>query len=284
VGGSLGRALRSIGFSGTLRGLDHPDVLAQALAVGAIDEAATDLESGVRDTDLIVLATPVSAVLDLLPRVVHMAPPQALITDTGSTKVQVVERATALLPGRQRDRFLGGHPMAGSAAGGIAASDPQLFRGRRWLFCPSQGLGIPPAFGWFLDLLPTIGAQPLTLSALEHDRAIAALSHVPQLLATALAAMLHDQFLGPRHEFPPELLQAAGPGAADMTRLASSPYGVWRDILLTNSSPIEGALELLQRELDHLRLHLRSRETEARFRDAAALQRQLAAALSREPS
>ena len=281
LGGSLGRALKRSGFAGLLRGLDDPEVLAQARALGAIDEAAADLADGVQTADLIVLATPVATVLDLLPKVIALAPPGTLFTDTGSTKVQIMERAAALL-GSRADRFLGGHPMAGNATGGIAASDPELFRGRRWLFCPPSGSAIPPAFQWYIDLLATIGALPLTLAAQDHDRVLAALSHLPQLLATALAAVLYDRFLGPRPEFPAELLRAAGPGVADMTRLAASPYGVWRDILLTNSREIAGALELLQVELDHLRLHLRDRDTESRFREAAVLQRRLSAALAGE--
>ena len=133
---------------------------------------------------------------------------------------------------------------------------------------PAAGVAATPALRHWSDVVGLAGAAPLILAADVHDRALAWLSHVPQLLSTALAAELDQQF----GEDPDRtLLAAAGPGVRDMTRLAGSSYALWRDILLTNSEPIDRALARMEQAIAHLRLHLRDREAEKLFRDAAAL-------------
>jgi prephenate dehydrogenase len=136
IGGSLGSALRTSGFQGKITGCDQPEVLDKALRLGAIDNSEPALESAVQDADLVVLATPISSILALLPVVASNAPAHALITDTGSTKAEIVNAAKALFGASMPQRFLAGHPIAGKERSGIEQADPYLFRGAKWVFTP----------------------------------------------------------------------------------------------------------------------------------------------------
>lgn len=280
IGGSLGLALRQSGLNVRVRGTDRPEVLEQSLAAGALDEGVPDLATACLGTSLVMVAAPVGAILDLLPRLVAHLDPGVLITDTGSTKRRIVEEAYRLMGEAAPRRFLGGHPMAGKEKGGIAHADAKLFHGTRWLLTPGPGLSaeavgvLSPGHRLLLQLISAIGAQPLWMAPDEHDRSLALLSHLPQLVSTALAATLHDAFLGHGEE-QAKLLEAGGSGVRDMTRLAASPYRLWRDILMSNSDAIDAALGQFQNALDHLRLHLRDREVESEFCDAAGLHDEL---------
>src|ERR1700744_52290 len=133
IGGSLGLALREAGFTGVIVGCDKPEVMDIAIARGAIDRGATDIREASEDSDVVVLATPVGASLSLLERVAPTLPAETLITDTGSTKEQFVERAWTVLGEEASHRVLPGHPMAGKEHGGIEHADAELFRNAVWL-------------------------------------------------------------------------------------------------------------------------------------------------------
>jgi prephenate dehydrogenase len=193
IGGSLGAALRTAGFRGGIAGSDAPEVLEKALRLGAIDCAAPAIESAVRDADVIVLATPISAILALLPVVAEHAPAQALVTDTGSTKVEIVAKAKRVFGASAQRRFLPGHPISGKERSGIEQADPYLFRGAKWVFTPIDSKSDPPSFpptslhaGW-MELIRKIGASPVCMAPEEHDLVLAFTSHLPQLLSIALA-------------------------------------------------------------------------------------------------
>ncbi len=279
IGGSLGLAARQA-TGWRVRGLDRPEVLEQALRLGALDEGAPDVATACRGVSLVVLAAPVGAILNLLPELVGHLEDDVLITDTGSTKRRIVEEARRLLGAAATRRFLGGHPMAGKEKGAIANADAGLFRGTRWLLTPESGISpeqvrtLSRGHGQLLDLIAALGAQPLWMEPARHDHVLALLSHLPQLISTALAAALHDEFLNDG-EAQAGLLAAGGSGVRDMTRLAASPFRVWRDILMSNSEAVESALTQFQNALEHLRLHLRDRELEATFQDAAELHTEL---------
>lgn len=265
-----------------MRGLDRPEVLEEALRLGALDEGVPDVATGCRGVSLVVLAAPVGAILTLLPGLARHLDEEALITDTGSTKRRIVEEARRVFGDAAPRRFLGGHPMAGKEKGSIAHADAGLFQGTRWLLTPEMGIstaqsGIQtPLHGRLLELIAAVGAQPLWMDPARHDHVLALLSHLPQLVSTALASALHDEFLR-NGEAEAELLAAGGSGVRDMTRLAASPYRVWRDILMSNGDAVESALMQFQNALDHLRLHLRDRELETTFHDAAKLHTELRA-------
>ncbi|MCS7316585.1 MAG: prephenate dehydrogenase/arogenate dehydrogenase family protein [Bryobacterales bacterium] len=234
IGASFGLALKRAGFRGRILAVSSPAALQDALRLGAVDEAAS-LEEAASQADLVFLARPILAIVETLPRLDACVQPHCLVTDAGSTKARIVEQARRTL---RRAQFLGGHPMAGKEKRGAAEAEPELFRGRTWILTPVEAteLQTPPARE-LLDWIRAIGAHPLVLSPEEHDRVVAFTSHLPQLLSTALAATLA------RRLSRPEYLRACGPGLLDMTRLAASPFEIWRDILATNAAPVGEALE-----------------------------------------
>jgi prephenate dehydrogenase len=233
--------------------------------MGAINDAQPELSSALADADLVFIALPVGLTIERLPEIARLALPAALITDAASTKRLVCETADKCFSGGAL--FLGGHPMAGQERSGIDAADAAIFRGAKYaLIGKAAGDGVRPAapkdarVEKFLTLLQSIGARPLWLDASTHDRAAAVVSHLPQLLAVALAGVVHQQT--DETGLPVTL---AGRGLRDALRLAGSPYAVWRDIVLTNSENIEASLDRMIQEIDHLRTHLRRRELEERF-------------------
>jgi prephenate dehydrogenase len=267
IGGSFGLAARKAGFPGRIVGSDREHVLRQALDVGAIDEAFTTPEESVRGSDLVVLATPVGSIIDLLERVGPLVSPETLITDVGSTKVEIMARARAVFGSDVANRFLPGHPMAGKEHGGVQHADGHIFQDAVWLFTPFSGQDLAnPRISNFTDLLQKFGARVLSFDAAEHDRICALVSHLPQMISTAFASMLVDE-LGD----DPQAGAIGGRALREMTRIANSPYSMWRDIALTNTKNIHDALLKLEQKLAHIRENLRTRELEEEFEHAHQL-------------
>ena len=258
IGGSFALAIRKTGFKGRVIGCDREPVLAQARERGAIDAGVTDPAEAARGSEVIVLATPVGSIIDLIERIGPIAPPESLLTDVGSTKTEVASRARAVFGQQAGQRFLPGHPMAGKEQGGIERADAALFQGAVWVTTP---LGEPSAIAaQFLELVAATGARVLSMEPERHDRLCAWLSHLPQMVATALAAGLEEEFAA-----DPQALELAGPALREMTRTAASPYAMWRDIALTNRTNLQEALLHLEQRLAHLRENLSTRELEAEF-------------------
>jgi len=253
IGGSLGLALRQRGFPGTIIGCDKPEVVETAIARGAVDRGGTDIKEGVLGSDVVVFATPVGAILSLFEKVAPTLSPTTLITDTGSTKEQLVERARLVFGAAAGERVLPGHPMAGKELGGIENADPELFRNAAWLIipiAPSQPYTVRQLE--YLDLLRSIGALIVPIEPERHDRLCAWISHLPQMIATALASLLREE-LGDDEVVE----QIGGRALREMTRIARSPYSIWRDITLTNTKNLEEALLSFEQQLAHLRENLR---------------------------
>ncbi|MBM3748140.1 MAG: prephenate dehydrogenase [Acidobacteria bacterium] len=244
IGGSFGLALKKAGFTGRILGVSSAPALEAALARGAIDEGLP-LEEAVPRADLVYLSQPIHRILETIERLDPLLRPGALVSDAGSTKARIVEQGRRSI---RRGQFLGGHPMAGKETRGAAEADAGLFSGRTYVLTPSDPAELETAAAReFLRWLTAIGAVPVTLGPAGHDRIVACTSHLPQLLSTALAAMLGERLAAP------DDLRVAGPGLADMTRLAASPYEVWGDILDTNRATIEAALDACIAELSSLR-------------------------------
>jgi prephenate dehydrogenase len=261
IGGSLGLALKQHGFTGRIIGCDRSTILAKARSRGAIDVGIQDPPQACEKSDVIVLATPVGAIIDLLERLGPVLPLEALITDVGSTKADLLARARAIFGDRAPTRFLAGHPMAGKENSGIEQADAGLFTGAIWMFTPQPGQNIRSGrLGDYVGWIERIGARTLEMEADRHDRVCAWISHLPQMLSIALAATLQDEF---GHD--PEVEAIGGRALREMTRLARSPYSMWRDIALTNAANIQDALQRLEQRLAHLRENLRTRELETEF-------------------
>jgi prephenate dehydrogenase len=269
IGGSFGLALKKAGFAGTVLGVSSEATIRAALDRGAIDRGAT-LEQAVRQAHLVYLAQPIGRILHTLHLLDPLVRPDALVTDAGSTKHLIVTEANKLL---RRCQFLGGHPLAGKETRGVAEAEDDLFHGRTYVLTPTSPdeLNTPAARG-FVEWLGRVGAKPKVLGALEHDRLVACTSHLPQLASTALAVTVADQLTAPSD------LQVSGPGLLDSTRLALSSYDLWRDILATNTEPIEQVLTAYINELEQLRGNLRTRRAQEEFVRAAELARQLRSA------
>lgn len=273
IGGSLALALKQKGFPGKIVGCDHEPVLAKALEMKAIDAAAADPLQACAGSEVVVLATPVSAIIDLLERLLPELPPHVLVTDTGSTKSEITARAQAALEANPGDavRFLGGHPMAGKEHSGIEQASAGLFENAVWFVTPiaGQDCASPACAGW-MDMIRGTGARVVPMNAENHDRLCTWSSHLPQMMATALASCLVDfseKFEAESGE-EPQLRMAGGRALREMTRIAASPYSVWRDIALTNTENIEDALLCLEQELAHIRENLKSPELREQFKRA----------------
>jgi prephenate dehydrogenase len=261
IGGSFALAIKKHGFAGRIVGCDREPVLSEARAAGVIDHGVADPAQAARGSQVVLLATPVGAILDLIERIGPTLAEGALLTDVGSTKSDIAARAHAVFGARAATRFLPGHPMAGKEHSGIEQADAGLFKDAVWLVTPLPGQNVAAGFsGEFLGLVRGIGARVVVLDLAQHDRLCAWISHLPQMLATALAATVADE-LGD----DPELLAIGGRALREMTRIASSPYSMWRDIALTNSRNIEEALARLEQRLAHIRENLRTPELKAEF-------------------
>jgi prephenate dehydrogenase len=269
IGGSFALALRRQGFTGRIVGCDRAAVLDRALIRGAIDEGFSHPFEATRGSQVVVLATPVLGIIDLIHRLGPALPQKTLLTDVGSTKSQVLEEAKAVFGKNAGARFLAGHPMAGKEQSGIEFADADLFQQAPWFVTPVRGQKIYEGVsGEFLDWVDRIGARIASLDADEHDRLCAWISHLPQMIATALAATLVDEY---GQEAP--LLEAGGRSLREMTRTASSPYSVWRDIALTNKKHLQGAISKLEQRLAHIRENLDTRELAMEFERARELRK-----------
>lgn len=263
IGGSLGLAWAQRRPDTTIVGHDRPEVLEQAEARGAIDAKAAAPITAVHDADLVVLATPVATTLRLLDTIAEDLPDGCIVTDVASVKEPVLEQAEDVLP--DSVQFLGGHPMAGAEHSGIEHADPLLFENAVYSLClPAEAdeAALDASLAPLVGLVEDTGGRPLVLDADRHDRLVAAVSHVPQLLSVALVnlvATTEDE-----DEDGDELaLQLAGGGFRDMTRIATSPFEMWRDVLVGNEDAIHDALSRLRRLLREMRNRLIEEDLEA---------------------
>jgi prephenate dehydrogenase len=264
IGGSFALALRKYTAEMHITGWDRPEVVREAQSSRGIDVSFSgDLAPALEKADLVYLALPIGATVDLLPEVARLASPNTLITDACSTKVRITEDAAELFPEDSTKLFLGGHPMAGKELSGIAHADADLFRNNTYALIGASSEQTDPRISAFVKILEKIGARPLWLGAQQHDYAVGLASHLPQLAAVALASFLYDHL--DENGLP---ITLAGPGLRDSLRLAGSPYATWRDIVLTNKEVLSAALDLFARRLDDLRERLATRDLEADF-DAA---------------
>jgi prephenate dehydrogenase len=269
IGGSLALALKKHRFAGRIIGCDRAPVLERARTKAAIDAGHTNPADAVRGSQIIVLATPVSGIIDLIERLGPALSPKTLLTDVGSTKTQVVERAKTVFRKNVGIRFLAGHPMAGKEQSGVEYADPDLFREAAWFVTPVPGQKIyDDLSGEYLEWVEKIGARIASMDANDHDQLCAWISHLPQMISTALAASLVDEYGA---DAP--LLEAGGRALREMTRISSSPYSMWRDIALTNKTNIRGALLRLEQHLAHIRENLDTRELAMEFERAHQLKK-----------
>jgi prephenate dehydrogenase len=271
IGGSLGLALKTRKFAGRIVGCDRASVLERAREIGAIDEGFTNPADAVRGSHVIVLATPVIAIIDLIERLGPALPARALLTDVGSTKTGIVAAASKALGKNAARQFLAGHPMAGKEQSGVEFADAELFSGAAWFLTPFPEQDVYAGIsGEFLAWVEKLGARIASVDAADHDRYCAWISHLPQMISTALAASLVDEF---GDDAP--LLESGGRALREMTRISASPYSMWRDIAITNKANLSDALMKLEQRLAHIRESLDSKELAMEFERAHLLRKEL---------
>lgn len=267
IGASFGLALKNAYPTVSIVAFDQPEILQRINEQGLGWNVAKDVATAVRGAQLIYLALPIGAAMELLPVLAGACAAEALVTDTGSTKAAICRLAESEFRGGAR--FLGGHPIAGKETSGIGNADAALFRGVRYVVMGNERESDERVLG-FVELIRTIGAEPVWSDADTHDWAMAVVSQMPQLMAVALARVIVDET--DETGLPVSL---AGRGLRDLLRIAGSPYHVWRDICLTNADNIGRSLDRAAQAIDFLRTHLTSRELEQEFRAANDLYKSL---------
>ncbi|HXE09023.1 MAG TPA: prephenate dehydrogenase/arogenate dehydrogenase family protein [Acidobacteriaceae bacterium] len=270
IGASVGLALREAGFRGDgfeIVGTGPTEAtLETARQMGAIDHwvPRADAQGEAARADLVLLAGPVLAIEDWMQRLAPVLSERTLVTDVGSTKAQIAALGAKLYNQPGRARFLAGHPMAGKESGGAALAEASLFRGAMWLFTPQAGVEASEIETEWRAWVMKFGARTMDLDPARHDELVAWVSHLPQMLSTALAALLEETFAdaGARDQ----IAAIGGRALRETTRLGASPYSMWRDIALTNPEPIAATLHALEQKLAHLRENLRTPELKEEFR------------------
>lgn len=258
IGGSMALAIRRQWPSVHLVGVDAAEVIVEATRRGMVDEGSSELYAAA-DCDLIVLAAPVRQNLSLLAQLERYVAGGVVVTDTGSTKRDIVHAAAELPP---RFTFIGGHPLGGAAVGGLQHARADLFDKRPWILTPAPGADAG-AVGRLTALVTALGSRTSMMDAAQHDRVLAFISHLPQLTASALMQVVGSAV-------GREGMALAGAGLVDTTRLASSPPDIWRDIAASNADEIAPALDALIDALVLLRDDLRQGRTLTDLFSAAA--------------
>jgi prephenate dehydrogenase len=243
LGGSVAKAVRAQGVAREVIGIGRDARrLEAAVDDGALDRATTDLADGLRDADFVVLAAPVLTIEDLLERMWDLAAADAIVTDVGSSKAAIVRKAEALAQ-RRPLTFVGSHPMAGSEKSGYGVARADLFQGALVVVTPTEA-SAPRAVKTVTAFWEHLGARVTALDPDTHDLAVAAISHLPHLVACALVdAVTKDA---------PSALALAARGFRDTTRIAAGDPRMWQEIFLANRAALGEALGAFRRALDEL--------------------------------
>lgn len=267
MGGSLSAALKHRRACARVIGIARrQETVSQALALGYVDEATTDLAAGVADADIVVLAMPVRAILRALPALAPHLAPGSLLIDLGSTKARIA-RAMAALPAHVH--VCPAHPMCGREVAGLQAADPGLYAGRAFVVSPLERTR-PEALALCEELVRAVGAHPLRLDAARHDKLVAVTSHLPYLLALGLVSVA-----GEVASEDPLVWELAASGFRDTSRLAASDVTMMLDVLMTNPAAIAGAVARCREQLERLEklLHTGDEAALGEMMEAAAARR-----------
>jgi prephenate dehydrogenase len=264
IGGSIAKAVRK----------NHPDV-----AIVAWDKNSTYRRAALKEkivshtvqppkifeeSDIVFICVPPVAIPSYMEQAAQRTP-RAIITDVGSVKYDLAKH----FGNSQHGNLILGHPMAGKQISGWKASTADLFQGCTWVICP-RPVNSSRAIAKLKTFVRKLGAQPVEMTAREHDKRVAVCSHLPQLLATALS-----EFAASERNKDSHLLQVAGPAFNDMTRLGESPFEIWQDILSTNEKEIGNALDRFLKILMRYRKNIGKQTMEKSFKKAAELKREL---------
>lgn len=261
IGGSLGLAIKKKKLARSVVGIGRrrPSIQA-ALRCGAIDVGTKDLRSGVRDADLVIVATPVCTITKIVKKIVRDLKSGAILTDVGSTKSQIIEEIEIYL--RDRISFVGSHPLAGSEKRGVNFANADLFRGSTVIMTKTRKTK-SSSIKSLSQFWRSLGvARVVVKTPEEHDRIVAEISHLPHLMATALINSVSDKSL-----------KFAAAGFKDATRIAASDPDIWRDICVTNRRQILKSLDRFERSLLRIKALIKNASREKLCREFAKSKR-----------
>ncbi len=258
IGGSFALAIRKAGLAKHIVGVGRSQQnLQHALKRGVIDEIATDMASALHNASLVFLAMPVGQTDDIMANMAAHLHANTIVTDAGSTKQDVIAAARHHLPLQNRHHFVPGHPIAGAEQSGVHAAQADLYDNKHVILTPLPETSTD-AVEFVRQIWQACGAQVSLMPADEHDRVLAATSHLPHVLAFTLM-----NYLSHSTDHPDNLLRFAGSGFRDFTRIASSSPEMWRDICLTNREALLKQIETYQNELNALREILKNNNSQA---------------------
>jgi prephenate dehydrogenase len=246
IGGSLARVLREQGAVGEVVGIGRGEAnLKRGVKLGVLDRYTMDAKEGVRGADVVFIATPVCTIPAVVAEIAPFLSPGAIVTDGGSVKEFVVEACEPLMP--EGTFFVGGHPIAGTEHSGVEASFATLYQGKRCILTPTEKTD-PGALAKVIEIWKLAGSSVPLMDPVQHDRVVAAISHLPHMVAYSLVNAVdgYDRFGG-------ELLSFSAGGFRDFTRIASSDPVMWRDIALTNRDAILETMDFFAGYLAKLR-------------------------------
>jgi len=255
IGGSLALALKQAGVVGEIVGIGRglPN-LEKALELGVVDRISQDPLAGVADADLVFMATPVTSLGPMAAKILPVMKPGAILTDGGSVKGVVIEAIEPLLPAGVQ--FVPGHPIAGTEKSGAEAAFPTLYQGRRCILTPTPAVS-SEALEYVRRMWLLAGSDVVIMDVEKHDRILAAISHLPHMVAYALV-----NAVGSYDRFEENILEYSAGGFRDFTRIASSDPTMWRDIALTNREALLEMVELFEKYLAELKDDIRRGEGE----------------------
>jgi prephenate dehydrogenase len=260
MGGSLALAMKKEGLAGTVIGVDqHPQQLEKAVARGAIDAYTREPAEGVQSADLVILATPVGEFVATIRQIAPRLSSGCVVTDVGSTKGELVHQIESMLPGTVS--FVGGHPIAGKEKSGIEAASMDLFKGTRCILTPTAQTS-KSAFETIKQLWKEVGSEVVTMKPMDHDRVLAAISHLPHMAAYALVNTALDLL-----NQDGDLVSCSGGGFKDFTRIAASSPEMWRDICLLNGENILATLEAYETALGRIKRYIQNRNGEGLYQE-----------------
>lgn len=254
IGGSLAAAFRKKSISEKIIGIDiDEENLIRAKKMNIIDEGYTEIGDNLTNSDLIILAAPISNILDILDKLPYSGEKQQIIIDTGSTKKEILKKAENKFLGQKNRFFIGGHPMAGSEKSGVKFADPELFVEAPFILTPAADTE-SKIVEKIKNVLKKIGSRVYIIDAVEHDRCAAVLSHLPHLVS----AVLLNTVCSEREK--EKLYRLAGSGFHDMTRIAGGSPELWQDIFWTNRDNLEDVLGKYIKNLETIKENLNSND------------------------
>ena len=263
LGGSLGIAFKRNGCH--VIGISREETIERAMKLGVINRGFSyeRMAEGLRDAEVAFLCTPISRIIELIKEIGPLLQTGTIVSDVGSTKRLIVSTARENLS--KGVMFIGGHPMAGSEKRGVEASDPFLFQNVIYVLSPGNSVN-EDIINRFRTLIESLGARVIFLTPHEHDAIASAVSHLPQMIAVTLVNLVGNL----DHSNPVYLRMAAG-GFRDLTRIAMSPFSMWKDILETNEDLVEDIIDTFITELQRLKHSISSNTLETNFTNASQI-------------